>query len=121
MPLVVERAYNPATDGAFAINNPRMEASGRRVLARDDQGSLYHAYQAENGRIECAAMVQPSAAKQAADAASLTALAADRTKGDGAVTVVRNQVARVRAIPAGSRTDQDRWLLALSWLLFKEE
>lgn len=62
-----------------------------------------------------------TAAEAPARTAAATARTTKQTKDDAATTILLTQVARVRAIPAGSRSDQDRWLMALSWLVLSQE
>lgn len=62
-----------------------------------------------------------TAAEQPARIAAATAASTKATKDTAARTILLAQVARVRAIPAGSRSDQDKWLMALSWLVLNEE
>lgn len=86
----------------------------------DDDGSTCHGYELR-GALTVLAVVARSPAAQAPYDTANAAIAADATKRAASLTILRNQVARVRVIPIGSRTDQDKWLLALSFLLLSEE
>jgi len=113
--------HDVAKHGTFAPVCERYEEmGGKRIRATGPEGE-YDAYRLPDGRIVGACLRVASAAKEAADAAFNTAISAEQTKRTAALTVVKNQVARVRAIAPASRTDQDRWLLALSYLVLREE
>ena len=124
--------HDPATHGVFRPVNPQLDTpcpdagapggfcGGTRIRATGPDGT-YDAYRLADGRILGEALVVPSAAKVTADTAANTAAAQFAARVATARTVVQNQVTRVKGIAAGSRTDQDRWLLALSFLLLKEE
>ena len=86
----------------------------------DDDGSTCHGYE-HDGALKVLAVVAPGAALIARLDAMRTAAAAVDTKQATALTVIRNQVTRVRGIAEGSRTPQDRWLMALTYLMFREE
>jgi hypothetical protein len=85
-------------------------------------GSVDRGYrEIATGKLLCLATMVVSAARASALAAQQSAADSATTKTAAAKTVVLNQVLRVKAIAPGSRTDQDRWLLALSWLLFQQD
>lgn len=121
MPPVFSALHNPVAHGPFRPVTPLLDAIGaERVIATDTNG-VYHAYRMRDGRIQCESLVTPSQAKIDADAAADAAVGAAQTAYNAALLIIRNQVARVRAIPPASRTDSDRWCLALSRVLLKEE
>jgi hypothetical protein len=103
----------------FAVSPVR--ANAVRVEITDADGSVWHGY--EGPPLERVAEIAPvsgSARALELDAAA-TASAARLAKFQTARTVVKTQVARVKAIAPAARTDQDRWLMALSFLIFSEE
>ena len=104
----------------FAARSSRWEGRGRKVRCQDAEGSLYDAYEVD-GQVVGPAMRTPSAAWSTRVATAKSSEDAIATRRAAALTVVKNQVARVRAIPAATRTDQDKWLLALSFLVLREE
>jgi hypothetical protein len=107
--------------GDFAPVSAELERrGGRRVRARDADGD-HDAYLMPDGRVVAAVLRVPSPARIAADAAAATAAAALDSKRATALQLVRDQVARVRGVAAGSRTNADKWLLALSLLFLSEE
>lgn len=128
MALVKLRDFIPATDGKFITQVSTFEAgitatppTHRRVLITSDDGTCQGYERIADGSLFCGALVAPTSAKQAADSTATAAASADASKTLAAMNEIRDQVARVRPVAAGSRSDQDKWLLALSWVLLKRE
>ncbi len=94
---------------------------GQPCSLLDDDGSTCHGYDHGDGTFTIVAVVARSASAQATEDTRAAPDGVIATKIQAALTVVVNQVARVRAIAPASRTDQDKWLLSLSYLLFKQE
>jgi hypothetical protein len=94
---------------------------GQPCSLLDDNGSTCHGYDQGGGKFAVVAVVQRAAAVQSAEDALAAPTNTVATKEQTALTVVTNQVARVQAIPPASRTDDDKWLLAISYLVFKQE
>ena len=122
MSLTKLRDYAQGTDGAWLLTMPSVEAMGAtRIMVTTDDGVCQGYQHPSDGRIWAGPLVQPTQAKLDADAAASAAASTVATKDTAARATVLAQVARVRAIPQGSRSDQDKWLLALSWLLYRQE
>jgi len=108
--------------GAFVTVVSAFEnASFRRVIIASDEGTCQGYERIADGALFCGALFARNQAKIDADAAAATAASDVATKTAAARLVVTNQVNRVKAIAPASRTDQDKWLLALSYLVFQLE
>lgn len=123
MSLVKLRDFVPATDGTFIAPIATLEQlDATRALLTTDDGTC-QGYAHADGRLWAGPLVTRTPAKIAADAATATAAAADQAKVTAATNTVIANVTRVRNNGAGSGTDanRDNWLMALSYLLFRQE
>lgn len=121
MALTKLRDFNPGTDGTFIAPVTTLESLGatRALLTTDD--GVCQGYAHTDGRLWPGPLVTPNAGKIAADSAAQTAGDTANTKTAAAKTILAAQVARIRAIAAGSRSDQDKAIYALAWLLYGQE
>ncbi len=126
MALVKLRDFNPGTDGVFIAPVPLLEQLGAtRALVTSDDG-VCQGYSHTDGRLWAGPLITPNASKISADSAASTAAADLATKDNAARTVISNQVAATRPkmpppVGNGTATAQERWLMALSWLIFRQE
>lgn len=127
MALVKLGNFDPVTDGTFigvvsvfeagiAANPP----THRRVLITSDDGTCQGYERIADAALFCGPLVAPTPAKTSADAAAAAANDTRSTAFAAAKVVIVNQSIRVRAIAPGTRSDQDKWLLALSIILAGE-
>lgn len=129
------RAWDLTLDGPHRCLQPHLEVDGaQRVVYDLPNLGTHHGY-ANAGQIVGGALLtgpgRNEAGQQvpellhpimvAAQQGAAAAQVALDTKRANAIQVVKNQVTRVKAIAPAARADQDKWLLALSYLVFLEE
>jgi hypothetical protein len=110
--------------GNLAVFGPQStrwpNEGGVRVVVTEADG-ISHAWQMPDASIKAQMLMTPSAAKLAEFAAIAAAQAAVNTKRQTAITAVRAEVTRIKAIAAGSRTTTERGFLGIAYLVFTEE
>jgi hypothetical protein len=123
MALVKLRDFSPGTDGTFVgVVSTFEDPTFRRVLITSDDGVCQGYERIADGRLYCGALVTPTPAKVAADAAAALAASDDATKRATAVATIAANVTRVINNGAGSGTDanRDNWLMALTLLVTRQ-
>ena len=116
----------PLPAGTPTVIDSVLERQGvPRVKWLDDDGSEFRGYQLPDGRLIGSCFVVSPARQAVLDAAN-AASASLENKDAVARTIIVNQVAATRPkmpppIGNGTATAQERWLMALSWLLYRQE